>query len=161
MSILYVSLQFKWNLFSNFLLQIFLSISDTKRCLNKENAVNMQISKMIDPRSPRSGNVCHERPASSLDTNKDNAKQILSLPTLQKRKLPIVSSQQQIRSQDNDPTKPSLDDATNQLNTAMIKCSLREKTPSRASTSSYSVMAFRRRQQKQVYTTENILSWQC
>ena len=113
---------------------------------------------MIDSRSPRSGNVCHKKPASSLDSNKDNAKQILSLPTSQKRKLPIISSQQQIRSQDIDATKPSLDDTTNQLNTAMIKCSLKQKTLSRASTSSYSVMASRRRQQKQVYTTENIFS---
>ena len=131
---------------------------DTKRCFNKENSVNMHVSKMIESRSTQSENVCHIKPATSLDANKDNEKQISSLPTSQKRKLPISLSQQQIRSQDKDTTKANLNNVTNQLNTAMIKCSLKEKTPSNASTSSYSVMAFRRRQQKQVYTTENIFS---
>ena len=113
---------------------------------------------MIDPRSSLSENICHRKSATSLDANKDNSKQILSMPTSQKRKMPITSSHQHIRSQDSYATKLNLDDTTNQLNNATIKCSLKEKNPSRASTSSYSVMASRRRQQKQVYTTEHIFS---
>ena len=109
---------------------------------------------MIEPQISQSENVSLEKAEPSLDKQEDSLKQILSLPASQKRKLSINLSQNETRSPAND--NEHIDCSVNQLNTAMKKCSLKEKAPSRSSTSSYSVMVCKRRQQKHVYQTEHM-----
>ena len=109
---------------------------------------------MIEPQISQSENVSLGKAEPSIDKQDDSLKQILSQPAPQKRKLSINLSQNETRSPIND--KEYIDCAANQLNTAMKRCSLKEKAPTRSSTSSYSVMVCKRRQQKHVYQTEHI-----